>query len=177
MEEAWNYKSVGHFMAAKLGYPAHEPREDRPSTVDTFMSMAIDAAKRSPDAQTQVGAVIVSPTGRVLSTGYNGYPRNIDYSCLPNTRPHKYPWFLHAEANAIAWCEKRPVGCILYTTSEMCNDCLMQAWQHGIEDIVEPIGHTNGCIDDEGRKVRELFLYLSGMSITQINIDHLTDGV
>lgn len=39
---------------------------------ETFMEMALTAAKRSKDPVTQVGAVIVAADNRVLSIGYNG---------------------------------------------------------------------------------------------------------
>ena len=39
-----------------------------------FMGVALLAAKRSKDPNTQVGACIVSTDNIILSTGYNGFP-------------------------------------------------------------------------------------------------------
>ncbi|MEG1463000.1 MAG: cytidine deaminase, partial [Anaerorhabdus sp.] len=40
-----------------------------------FMGLAHLSALRSKDPSTQVGAVIVDSTNRVVSIGYNGLPR------------------------------------------------------------------------------------------------------
>ena len=151
--------------------------DNRISKIDCFMKVALTVAKRSPDAQTQVGAVVVNPEGRILSTGYNGFPRDIDYSLLPNTRPDKHRWMMHAERNAIAWCEHRPVGCTIYSSSETCIDCLFACWQHGITKIIEPIGHSNTNVNEETKIRRQIFLELSGMIVEKVSIDHLIDGV
>lgn len=153
-------------LAKELGYEDFGDLLIRPGCDTVFMNVAKEVAKRSPDLQTRVGAVIVTPENRILSTGYNGYPRNIDYSCLPNTRPEKYPWFLHAERNALAWCEKRPVGCKLYTTLEACNDCLMACWQHGITEVYQAKPYVG--INEKDTKIRALFLELSGMKVINL---------
>ena len=49
-----------------------------------FMGVALLAAKRSKDPNTQVGACIVSPDNIILSTGYNGFPAG----CSDD----EYPW-------------------------------------------------------------------------------------
>jgi len=147
-------------LCRELGYSAPIPRKNKPSVINTFMSIAFECAKRSPDAETQHGCVITSADHRLISTGYNGFPRNIDYSQLPNTRPHKYGWMRHAEKNALAWCPQRPVGCIAYITGKSCNDCLMTLWQHGITSIYEADrGITNESPTDEIE--RKLFLRLA----------------
>jgi dCMP deaminase len=40
------------------------------------MGIALMSAKRSADPSTQVGCVIVKPDNRIVSLGYNGFPRN-----------------------------------------------------------------------------------------------------
>lgn len=166
--EWWEREKVKD-LVRELNYPEHVP-VDRPDKDRYFMQMAIDASKRSTDAETNHGCVIVNPEFRVLSTGYNGFPRSIDYSSLPNTRPHKYPWMLHAERNALAWCEKRPVDCIAYVTGESCNDCLLAMWQHGVVEVNQLDTHGSFKITDEDRKFRELFLLLSDMDIHKIQM-------
>ena len=42
---------------------------------DVFMEMAHVIAKRSKDPSTQVGAVIVDQSNRIVSLGFNGPPR------------------------------------------------------------------------------------------------------
>lgn len=137
---------------------------DRPSLVDTFLAMAFQASKRSPDYNTQHGCVITSHDHRVLSTGYNGFPRDIDYSDLPNSRPEegdwltKYDLMLHSERNALAWCEKRPISGIAYVTGEPCMDCTLALYQHGISKVYYADIHGSVKIDERERKVKELFL-------------------
>lgn len=140
----------------------------RPSVPESFMEVAFKVSKRSPDAQTKHGCVITL-NDRILSTGYNGYPRDIDYSLLPNTRPEKHFWFLHSERNALAWCEKRPLGGTAYVTGECCNDCLMALWQHGIIKVYEAERHGTFLINEKTRLVRELFVELTGIEIIKMD--------
>ena len=48
-------------------------RKDYISWDEYFMGVAILAAKRSKDPNTQVGACIVDKNNVILTTGYNGY--------------------------------------------------------------------------------------------------------
>ena len=50
-------------------------RSDYISWDEYFMGIAMLAAKRSKDPNTQVGACIVSPDNIIISTGYNGIMR------------------------------------------------------------------------------------------------------
>ena len=79
-------------------------REDYISWDEYFMGVALLAAKRSKDPNTQVGACIVNKNKRILSTGYNGFP----YGCSDDQFPwgregedNKYKYVVHAELNAI----------------------------------------------------------------------------
>lgn len=137
---------------------------DKPSLVDTFLTMAFQASKRSTDYDTQHGCVITSSDNRVLSTGYNGFPRDIEYRDLPNSRPvegdwlTKYDLMLHSERNALAWCEKRPINGIAYVTGEPCLDCTLALYQHGISKVYYADLHGSVKIDDRIRRVKDLFL-------------------
>ena len=59
-------------------------REDYISWDEYFMGIAMLAARRSKDPNTQVGACIVSQDNIILSTGYNGMPKG----CSDDV----YPW-------------------------------------------------------------------------------------
>lgn len=163
-------------LLAKLNYtPDKIVPVKRPDIDLVFLEMAISAAKRSPDGQTKHGCVIVNPEYRVLSTGYNGYPRRINYSDLPNTRPEKYPWFLHAERNALAWCEKRPIGCSAYVTGEPCNDCLFALWQHGINKVVYIDGYSaQSNLTEKHRLIQELFVEKTGIILVPTKFEDST---
>ena len=110
----------------------------RPSADEIFLEMAFTASKRSHDAQTQCGCVLTK-NGAVISTGYNGFIREINDEVLPNTRPDKYPFMIHAEHNAILSCARRGEstdGATAYITSGPCLGCLQLLWQAGIKKIV-----------------------------------------
>ena len=57
-------------------------REDYISWDEYFMGVAILAAKRSKDPNTQVGACIVDKNNVILTTGYNGFPAGRGYMSL-----------------------------------------------------------------------------------------------
>ena len=102
-----------------------------------FMTLALVASLKSKDQSTQVGAVIVdNATRKVISSGYNGFPRYLDDSRVPTTRPEKYLYVVHAELNAILHAERSLSGCTLYVTVFPCADCMKAMIQTGIKNVV-----------------------------------------
>lgn len=111
----------------------------RPDWKTFFLIEAIWWSKRSPDAQTQCGCVIVGGDNTLLSAGYNGYIRAIHTDDLPNIRPDKYPYFIHSELNAILnACRngKSLVDATIYITGKPCLHCLQSIYQAGIISVV-----------------------------------------
>ena len=82
-------------------------RKDYISWDEYFMGIALLAAKRSKDPNTQVGACIVNSSNKIMSIGYNGLPAGCDDDVFPweregeNSYDTKYPYVCHAELNAI----------------------------------------------------------------------------
>ena len=77
-------------------------QENRPDDWDNmFFATATLWSRKSHDSETQCGCVLVK-NKTIIATGYNGFIRGIDDFMLPNTRPAKYPFMIHAEANARA---------------------------------------------------------------------------
>jgi len=113
----------------------HAPHK-RPSWDATFLQIAHDIAKRSPDSETQCGAVIVDKNKHILSVGYNGWMPGIDDSLIPNIRPDKHTWVIHAELNALLNCEHRPRGATIYVTHEPCLSCFSNCVIAGIAEVV-----------------------------------------
>ena len=102
-----------------------------------FMQEATLWSRRSHDSQTQCGCVIVK-NKTVISTGYNGFIRDIDDSVLPDTRPDKYPFMIHAEANAIynaVRLGRSTLDSTIYITAPPCLGCLQMLYQCGIKNI------------------------------------------
>ncbi|MEG2751894.1 MAG: cytidine deaminase, partial [Anaerorhabdus sp.] len=84
-----------------------------------FMGLAHLSALRSKDPSTQVGAVIVDSTNRVVSIGYNGLPRGCNDDEFPWGREggmleSKYAFVVHAELNAILNSPRPVKECSIY---------------------------------------------------------------
>ena len=102
-----------------------------------FFKEAIEWSKNSHDSQTKCGCVLMKDK-TPLSTGYNGFIRDIDDSILPRVRPDKYPFMIHAEANAVYNCVRlgrSTLGSTAYITAAPCLRCLQMLYQCGIVEI------------------------------------------
>ena len=107
------------------------------------MGVAMLAAKRSKDPNTQVGACIVDDSNRILSTGYNGFPLGCSDDEYPWARDGeeanatKYPFVVHAELNAILNNRgKNLAGSRIYVALFPCNECAKASIQAGIREVV-----------------------------------------
>lgn len=105
-----------------------------------FMGVAMLAAQRSKDPNTQVGACIVSPNNIILSTGYNGLPKGCsddEYSWEREGEETKYPYVVHAELNAILNCNGNSLrGARIYVALFPCNECAKAIIQAGLTEVV-----------------------------------------
>lgn len=102
-----------------------------------FLDEALLAARLSKDPSTKVGAVIVDQNRRIVSKGYNGFPRGVsDDPAYYEDRGEKLLRGLHAEANAILFAQRDLTGCTLYSSFVMCSQCAAMAIQTGISRIV-----------------------------------------
>ena len=57
-------------------------RENYISWDEYFMGIALLSSMRSKDPSTQVGACIVSDDNKIMSVGYNGFPRGCSNGIL-----------------------------------------------------------------------------------------------
>mgnify|MGYP000317265684 CR=1 FL=1 len=114
-------------------------RTDYISWDEYFMGVALLAARRSKDPNTQVGACIVSPDNIILSTGYNGLPCSCSDDVFPWEREGaetKYPYVVHAELNAILNAGGRVLrGARLYVALFPCNECAKAIIQSGVKEV------------------------------------------
>ena len=105
-----------------------------------FMGIAMLAARRSKDPNTQVGACIVSNDNIIISTGYNGMPKGCSDDEFPWGREGaeiKYPYVVHAELNAILNANGRDLrGSKLYVALFPCNECAKAIIQSGIREVL-----------------------------------------
>ena len=117
-------------------------RNDYISWDEYFMGIAMLSAKRSKDPSTQVGACIVDKDNKVVGIGYNGFPIGCSDDNLPwekqaeNTNLTKYPYVVHAEANAILNSTKDLHGARIYVDLFPCNECAKLIIQSGIKEVV-----------------------------------------
>jgi dCMP deaminase len=105
-----------------------------------FLNLAREVATWSKDPSTQVGAVIVSPDKRIVSVGFNGFPRGmIDDPKILEDREEKYSRIIHAEVNALIQAKEPLNGTALYTWPfPPCERCVVQMLQAGIRDFIAP---------------------------------------
>lgn len=105
-----------------------------------FMGVALLAAKRSKDPNTQVGACIVDKNNIILSTGYNGFPYGCsddEYSWDRTGADTKYNYVVHAELNAVLNAQGKDLhGARLYVDLFPCNECAKAIIQAGIGEVV-----------------------------------------
>lgn len=91
----------------------------------------------SKDPSTKVGAVIVDPSNRLVSVGYNGFPQHITDNERLLDREKKYDIIVHAEVNAILFANKKVNGCTIYTWPfQPCPRCTGLIIQSGINRVV-----------------------------------------
>ena len=120
-----------------------------------FMGVALLAAMRSKDPNTQVGACIVSPEHKILSMGYNGFPTGCSDDEFTWAREGealdtKYLYVTHSELNAILNYRGGSLeGTTIYVTLFPCNECAKAIIQSGIKEIVydsDKYEHTQAVI-------------------------------
>ncbi len=117
-------------------------RQDYISWDEYFMSVAILAGMRSKDPNSQVGACIVSSDNKILSMGYNGFPRGCSDDEFPWAREGepmdtKYLYVVHSELNAILNYRGGSLeGAKLYVSLFPCNECAKAIIQAGIKTVV-----------------------------------------
>ncbi len=104
------------------------------------MDIAQTIAQRSHDAETKVGAVLVNnASGAIVATGYNGFVRGAPDDILPNTRPDKYEYIVHAEQNLICNSAKHGISmnnCSLVCTLSPCKLCMRMLLNCGITKVI-----------------------------------------
>lgn len=106
-----------------------------------FLKLAEHVAGWSRDPSTQVGAVIASANRRIVSVAYNGFPQFVDDADERYLdRDLKYKLIVHAEANALLFANRAPVGCELFTWPfPPCSRCAGLIIQAGIARVVAPV--------------------------------------
>lgn len=103
-----------------------------------FIELAEFISTWSKDPSTKVGSVIVDKYKRIVSTGYNGLPKDIeDTKERYENRDIKYKIILHAEENAISYAKRDLTDCTLYVSGlPPCAHCASLIISSGIKQVV-----------------------------------------
>ena len=106
-------------------------RQDYISWDEYFMGVALLSGMRSKDPNTQVGACIVSQDNKILSMGYNGFPKGCEDDEFPwerdgDANETKYPFVTHGSLE----------GAKIYVALFPCNECAKAIIQAGLKTVV-----------------------------------------
>ena len=144
-------------------------RTDYISWDEYFMGIAMLAAKRSKDPNTQVGACIVSQDNIIISTGYNGMPKGCSDDEFPWCREGvdtKYAYVVHAELNAILNANGRDLrGSRVYVSLFPCNECAKAIIQCGAKEVLYL---SDKYADTPSTQASKRMLQSAGVKLTQL---------
>lgn len=133
---------------------------------NNFLALANTVSMFSKDPSTKVGAVIVDDDNRVISIGYNGFPKGIRDDNRLSNRELKYEMIVHAEANALLFANAPVRGCTIYTWPfQPCSRCASLIIQAGIRRVVS--------VESKDQKWRENFRLAHDM-MTEARIEIIT---
>lgn len=137
-------------------------REDYIDWDEYFMGVAHLSGMRSKDPNTQVGCCIVSDDNKILSMGYNGFPRGCSDESFPWEREGaeldatKYAYVTHAELNAILNYRGGSLeDSTIYVSLFPCNECAKAIIQAGIKCVIYDSDKYEGT--PSSRAARKMF--------------------
>lgn len=133
----------------------------RPSIDAVLMTIAVAWSERGTCSRRRVGAVIATPNGVTLSSGYNGALSGMPH-CAPHNDYDPCSVSEHAERNAIYWAARRGValaGSQIFTTDSPCVACARAIIQSGIIKVT----YNRPYKDDQGL----LLLLAAGIEIVK----------
>ncbi|MBE6817512.1 MAG: dCMP deaminase family protein [Ruminococcaceae bacterium] len=146
-------------------------RSDYISWDEYFMGVSLLSSMRSKDPNTQVGACIVSDDNKIMSVGYNGFPRGCSDDDFPWERnaaePNdtKYPFVCHAELNAILNSGGQDLrGARIFVALFPCNECAKAIIQSGIKEVVYI---SDKYANTPGTMASKKMLKAAGVKLTQ----------
>jgi dCMP deaminase len=143
----------------------------RLSKKEYYLQMLKLVAARSTCSRRMVGAIITDADGHILSTGYNGVPRDfdhcIDVPCLgANDMAGNTTNCLsvHAEQNALLQCSNLQLARIIYVSCTPCFVCAKMIANTDIDTVICEMDYA----DTRGRDIlirARILLVISGIEI------------
>ena len=131
---------------------------------ERFTRVAYEVASWSKDPREQVGAVLVSPDGRGVSWGYNGFPVDVCDDERLQDADVRRQLSVHAEVNALANCSTRPCGWHLFVTKFPCAPCAAVLVQFGVARVVAP--PPSGVVWVESQGLARVLLNETGVEMS-----------
>lgn len=130
-----------------------------------FLDLAKHISTWSKDPSTQLGAVIVDKNKRVISMGYNGFPRGVkDTPERLNNREVKYSMVVHGEMNAIIFATQPLEGSTLYIWPFLsCSVCTAVIINAGVKRVVAPLNNNPRWI--ESFKLSQTLYFEAGVQV------------
>lgn len=114
-----------------------------------FIGLAQYISQWSKDPSTKVGAVIADRKNRIISIGYNGFPRGINDDERLIDRNKKLAMILHAEKNALIFANKSLENAVIYTYPFMpCSACAASIIQAGITRVVSVLNENPRWVEN-----------------------------
>lgn len=119
-------------------YEKIKKEQDRKRKWDIrFLDLCDHISLWSRDPSTKTGCVIVDNQNRVISIGYNGFPRGVpDKEEWYADRERKYYLVCHADRNALDNAPCDVLGMTMYITDHPCSECQKSIIQKGIKRVV-----------------------------------------
>lgn len=138
-----------------------------------FLQLASLVSNWSKDPSTKVGAVIVDKKNRIISIGFNGFPRGAKDDHRLNIREAKYKLVIHAEENAVLNATSPLENCTIFLTHPPCNHCAGVLKQVGISRVVfeEPSSEFKSRWN-----FKEIIDYLNELGIEISTYRRVSDG-
>lgn len=154
-------------------------REDYISWDEYFMGVSLLSSMRSKDPSTQVGACIVSDENKIMSVGYNGFPRGCSDDDFPwersadSANDTKYPFVCHAELNAILNAGGQDLrGARIFVALFPCNECAKAIIQSGIKEVVYI---SDKYADTEPTKASKKMFEAANVKLTHFKSDKIIE--
>ena len=134
-----------------------------------FLDLAEHIGSWSYDPRTKLGAVIADDRHRIISIGYNGFPRGVqDKPERYNDRATKHLFVAHAERNALDNSPMSVEDCTLYVPLMPCNECAKSIIQRGIKKVVCYVPDREDTFNWD--ITRQMF-HESGVMLYEVNRD------
>lgn len=150
-------------------------RKDYIGWDEYFMGVALLSGERSKDPNSQVGACIVSDDNKILSIGYNGFPKGcsddeISWEREGEYTETKYPYVCHGELNAILnYTGTTLKNSRVYVALFPCNECAKAIIQSGISEVVYL---SDKYADTDSVKASKRMFKCAGVALNQLIPTH-----